>query len=221
MWAKEILRRKNHNCTTFKHKRESKKALKEFLSFKQSRESGISPLTVGFIICVPDPLSTVWMNFGDRKKTTTTQKGHLRTFSHTYHGNKEFRGCVTILNSDKDWKTKPFSVITSKDYEERGGLITKFYQTKAAGQSARGSSGLDVAFMISTGRSLKRTIWQFDENKPPHPQPIFDLSTSHIYKRADTYRGSVIVEDYNGKTKTRKFNVIVSNNPRTSNPCCK
>ncbi len=212
-----LLRIKHHKCKTFTHRRESRRPLREFLVFKQSREIGKSPLTVGFIMCVPDAHSRIWMSFGDGKKEAPNVKGHIRIFNHTYNGNKEFKGCVTVLDSEKDWKVHTFSVTPDKDYSERGGLITKFYQTKGAGTAARGA-GTDVAFMISTGRTLKKTIWNFDVKKPPHKQPRLELSTHHVYKRAGKYSGNITVEDHEGNKKTHDFDVVVSRNQ--NNPCC-
>jgi len=206
MLVKRIARIRRHKCQTFAN-RESEKPLNGFLSFNQSIKKGKSPLTVGFIISVTDPLSKIWMNFGDGKKEVPNTKGLLRIFNHTYYKNKEFKGCVTIRDSNSDWKIHTFSIISEKDYTQRGGLITKFYQTKGAG-TAHGT-GTDVAFMISTGRTLKKTIWNFDIKKPPHRQTKLEMSTNHQYRRTGKYKGSITVEDYEDKREIHIFDVIV------------
>jgi len=84
--VRRLLEREKHNCKLFEANtpQESKKHEEPFFHFKQSQDKGKSTFTVGFIICVSDPLSKIWVNPGDKAPKEEPGLGYLRTFSYKY-----------------------------------------------------------------------------------------------------------------------------------------
>lgn len=192
---------------------------RDLFTLKQSTCKGISPLTVGFIVKVKDPYSKVFFqpDLGKSVKSPH-QLGHLRIFNHTYkvdkdewdrNGFKIMWGRFTVLHKDKEhWHYINFKVRIRKNDAKPGELITNFYRTKAAGMTAGGRGGLDVAFCVSTGRSIKKVKWIFEKGKGQQDR---ELATHYIYKKGKRERkGSVTVWDYEREHKTREFSVIMA-----------
>lgn len=184
-----------------------------------SIERGINPLTVGFIVSPKPPISKcviVSKLCEDRGEKIVHSTGSPRPFNHLYPGAGIYHGYFIVLNKKtKFWQKRDFEITVDQNPAIPGDIITNFYQTKAAGQTARGAAGLDVAVSISSGRTLDNIKWEFGDKKTPTPKPkkkSIKQTAHHIYKyyREKPYKGKVTAWDHEGKGQTRDFYVIMA-----------
>ena len=187
-----------------------------FELLKSTETYRINPFTGGFIVSVKnrEPIH-IWYKLCEDQSEKHVVANGPTPFSHTYPGPGKFHGYFVVRNKKKFWKRIEFEVDVEENTTEPGDIITNFYQTKAAGQTAASASGLDVSFSIASGMGIDRTKWVFgDEKKGAQPEPkkkSLDLSVSHIYKhyRKEPWRGTVTAWDHQGNHKSRKFFVIM------------
>lgn len=180
---------------------------------------GINPLRVGFIVSPKSPISKciiVLKLCEDRGEKIVLTTGSPRPFDHLYPGAGIYHGYFIVLNKKtKFWQKRDFEITVDENPAIPGDIITNFYQTKSAGQTARGAAGLDVAVSISSGRALYNIKWEFDDKKTPTPKPkkkSIKQTAHHSYKdyREKPYRGKVTAWDHEGKCQTRDFYVIMT-----------
>ena len=178
----------------------------DLFELRQSVVCGIEPLQVGFIITLKYPRSFVWFDSGNRfNKSFKTAETAIFNQEYGFGG---YTGYVRVIDNEKNWQEELFKVCV--DRPPKGGLITSFSQTKAAGHVAIREdgrpvegTGLDVSLAIT--RSGSGTVyWNFDDDTK---EPNGKDTTSHRYEKEGTFNGSVTVTG-NGKD-SRNFPVII------------
>lgn len=181
---------------------------------RKSTDKGTSPLTVGFIVS-PKPAGkcvVVYKLCEDEPEKNMLITGS-HAFNHLYPGSGTYHGYFIVKNEKDFWQREDFEITVNPNPSKDGDIITNFYQTKAAGITESGASGLDVAISISSGITVGNIEWDFGETKPKEPKKkSIDQTAKHVYKNArkDPYEGKVTVTNHEGnKLQQQRFYVIM------------
>ena len=172
---------------------------------------GISPHMFGIIIHVSSPRTRVYFDPGNGAPRTAGA-GHKRIFNHQYRSGKH-TACVTARavpkHGKKVWCTKKFKVQVNPKRHDR--VITNFQQGKAAGQTARGAVGLQVAFSIALAIHPQIIEWDFGDGTKLREDIKWQnlLKAHHTYKKKGIFHGYVGVT-YGSKLTKRNFTVMVT-----------
>lgn len=191
---------------------------KLFVEIINSTVNGTSSPLVGFIVKVKDPHSNVIFQELGQGHQPLYKLGESRILNYKYKGTGVVFGRFTILDKGNNhWDILQFKITIIKDNSTPGALITNVNQRKVVGMASEGKGSLDVAFSISTGRTLKHIQWIFGDEEPPIPiqkpnNQVLEYATTHTYRNAKPkYDASVTVWDHQGnKSKTKYFPVIMA-----------
>lgn len=173
-------------------------------NFKFAPANGISPLYFGYVLkCKPFPID---IDSGDWYRSSHQIDTHIYWNSGTYNGGAAF----TNLEGNTCNEKFDINVLPKSNSQ----VITGFYQTKAA--TIEGDA---VGFSLSLGvpnNEISKIEWVWDDGTsdsysfPDLPEAI---NPWHTYKSAGIFNGSITVSRKNNVPDTRKFSVVVAENP--------
>jgi len=179
--------------------------------------NGIGSPMVGFIVKVNNPFNRVFFQELGEKQYELNKLGYARILNYTYKETGRVFSRFTVIDKGvAHWDIIPFTINITKDDSNPGDLITNVDQRKVVGMAAGGKGGLDVAFSISTGRTLKHILWIFGDEDPPisiqkPDSQVLEFATHHPYKNTkERYDASVTVWDHEDQSETIHFSVIMA-----------
>lgn len=198
----------------------------------KEKQSGYVPFTFGVVVKVPNPRYETFFYVGSGP-VFVASGGYERMFDCILDKGNHTAVIITRTSekhpetpNDRRWRRVSIDVEVGPRNPSKMGIISNFFQTKAAGQYIPNtpSTGLDVAFSISVKENPKTLEWFFDEQGDPTdknhvtyywPDIPQHYSEDYSYKEKGVHTGYVKVTDSKGRPAGEcRFSVVIGDNTK-------
>lgn len=175
-----------------------------------------SPYNFGIIVHVDNPKSECYFDPGSGIESVSGA-GRKRIFDYIY-GPGIYKAWITVKSKTKNgvvWRTEGIDLKILPQSEIKHKVITGFFQSHTTGQFTKGSSGLEVNFIIDTKENIDHIEWDFGKRYKKQTANGVNKAgniraTHNIFKHTQDACGHVKVIDVYGVEDKWEFSILMT-----------